>query len=66
MTITMLNTPLIFLDPLSVWLGQVETLLTSQMDGSRSPLEAALAQLIAAGGKRIRPRRDVAHRHAHP
>lgn len=56
MTITMLNTPLIFLDPLSVWLGQVETLLASQVDGSRSLLEAALAQLIAAGGKRIRPR----------
>ena len=35
---------------------QVETLLASQVDGNRSPLEAALAQLIAAGGKRIRPR----------
>ncbi|MCJ7432936.1 MAG: polyprenyl synthetase family protein [Anaerolineales bacterium] len=56
MTITMLNTHLIFLDPLSVRLEQVETLLASQVDGSRSPLEAALAQLIAAGGKRIRPR----------
>jgi geranylgeranyl pyrophosphate synthase len=37
-------------------LEQVEALLASQVDGSRSPLEAALAQLIAAGGKRIRPR----------
>jgi geranylgeranyl pyrophosphate synthase len=37
-------------------LEQVEALLASQVDGNRSPLDAALAQLIAAGGKRIRPR----------
>jgi geranylgeranyl pyrophosphate synthase len=37
-------------------LEQVEALLASQVDGNRSPLDAALAQLISAGGKRIRPR----------
>lgn len=42
--------------PLSVQLEQVEALLAAQVDGNRSPLDAALAQLIAAGGKRIRPR----------
>jgi geranylgeranyl pyrophosphate synthase len=56
MTTVMLNTPLTFLDPLSVRMEQVEALLTAQVDGNRSPLEATLAQLIAAGGKRIRPR----------
>jgi geranylgeranyl pyrophosphate synthase len=56
MTTIMLNAPLIFIDPLSIRMEQVETLLASQVDGNRSPLEAALAQLIAAGGKRIRPR----------
>lgn len=37
-------------------LEQVEALLASQVDGNRSPLDAALAQLVSAGGKRIRPR----------
>jgi len=42
----------------SVWerLQQTEALLLAQVDGSRSPLDAALASLIAAGGKRLRPR----------
>jgi geranylgeranyl pyrophosphate synthase len=53
---TILDTPFIFLDPLSIQLEQVEALLAAQVDGSRSSLEAALARLIAAGGKRIRPR----------
>lgn len=53
---TTLNSPLIFIDPLLVQLGEVEALLAAQVDGSRSPLDASLAQLIAAGGKRIRPR----------
>lgn len=56
MTTIMLNTPLTFLDPLSVQLEQVEILLASQVDGNCSPLEATLVRLIAAGGKRIRPR----------
>lgn len=44
------------LDPLPARLQQVETLLAGSVDANRSPLEAALAQLIAAGGKRVRPR----------
>jgi geranylgeranyl pyrophosphate synthase len=44
------------LDPLPARLAQVEALLVERVDANRSPLEAALAQLIAAGGKRIRPR----------
>ena len=51
-----LNTPIIFLTPLSHQLEQIEALLAAQVDGDRSPLDAALAQLISAGGKRIRPR----------
>ncbi len=43
-------------DPLSGRLEQVEALLAARVDASRSPLEAALAGLIAAGGKRLRPR----------
>ena len=35
---------------------EMETLLLAQVDADRSPLEAALAGLIAAGGKRLRPR----------
>jgi geranylgeranyl pyrophosphate synthase len=54
MTIT-LNAPPIWMNPPSQ-LEQVEALLASQVDGTRSPLEAGLAQLISAGGKRIRPR----------
>ncbi|RPI95067.1 MAG: polyprenyl synthetase family protein [Chloroflexi bacterium] len=50
------NTTLTVLDPLPGRLVQVEALLAERVDASRSPLEAALAQLIAAGGKRIRPR----------
>ena len=53
---TLLNTPPILMNPPTVQLEQVEALLASQVDGNRSPLDAALAQLIAAGGKRIRPR----------
>jgi geranylgeranyl pyrophosphate synthase len=52
---TLLNTPPVLMNPPSQ-LEQVEALLASQVDGNRSPLDAALAQLIAAGGKRIRPR----------
>ncbi|HEX2995013.1 MAG TPA: polyprenyl synthetase family protein [Anaerolineales bacterium] len=44
------------LDPLPGQLAQVEALLAARVDGTRSPLEAALARLIAAGGKRLRPR----------
>ena len=51
----MLNTPPVLMNPPSQ-LEQVEVLLASQVDGNRSPLDAALAQLISAGGKRIRPR----------
>jgi geranylgeranyl pyrophosphate synthase len=50
------NPQLTLLDPAREWLQQTETLLLAQVDGSRSPLEAALASLIAAGGKRLRPR----------
>lgn len=52
-----MKTPtLTVLDPLLGQLSQVEALLAARVDGSRSPLEAALARLIAAGGKRLRPR----------
>jgi len=44
------------LDPLPTRLEQVEALLAKQVDRNRSPLETVLAQLIAAGGKRVRPR----------
>jgi geranylgeranyl pyrophosphate synthase len=37
-------------------LQQVETLLARQVDRGRSPFEAALAELIYQGGKRLRPR----------
>lgn len=50
------NTPMAAVDPLPAWLEQVEALLMNRVDSNRSPLDAALAQLIAAGGKRIRPR----------
>ena len=50
------NAKLTVLDPLPAQLEQVEALLAQQVDGNRSPLEAALAQLIASGGKRVRPR----------
>ncbi len=50
------NRMLTIFDPLLAQLEQVEVLLAQRVDGSRSPLEAALAQLIAAGGKRLRPR----------
>ncbi|MFZ5908793.1 MAG: polyprenyl synthetase family protein [Chloroflexota bacterium] len=52
---TILSTPPICMRPPSQ-LEQVEALLASQVDGNRSPLDAALARLISAGGKRIRPR----------
>lgn len=51
-----LNTTLTVLNPLPAQLEQVEALLAQRVDGNRSPLEAALVQLIASGGKRIRPR----------
>ena len=50
------NTKLTVLDPLPAQLQQVEALLAQRVDGNRSPLEAALARLIASGGKRLRPR----------
>lgn len=50
------NFPMTVLDPLPLWLEQVEALLLKRVDASRSLLEAALARLIAAGGKRLRPR----------
>jgi geranylgeranyl pyrophosphate synthase len=52
----MTTATLTVLDPLTVRLEQVEALLAGAVDAARSPLEAGLAQLIAAGGKRIRPR----------
>ncbi len=51
-----MNAALTVLDPLPTRLEQVEALLLKRVDANRSPLEAALAQLIAAGGKRLRPR----------
>lgn len=51
-----MNSTLTVLDPLPTRLEQVEALLTARVNGSRSVLEAALARLIAAGGKRLRPR----------
>ncbi|CAG0987796.1 octaprenyl-diphosphate synthase [Anaerolineales bacterium] len=56
MTITLDTPPILIARRQPPQLEQVEALLASQVDGTRSPLEAALAQLIAAGGKRIRPR----------
>ncbi|MEW6401447.1 MAG: polyprenyl synthetase family protein [Chloroflexota bacterium] len=50
------NTFMIMRDPLPDWLKQVEALLLNRVDRGRSPLEAALVRLIAAGGKRVRPR----------
>lgn len=44
------------LDPLPRRLAQVQQLLAGQVDANRSPLEAALARLITAGGKCVRPR----------
>jgi geranylgeranyl pyrophosphate synthase len=43
------------LDPLEFSMQQVEKILACQVDGWRSPLEAALANLISCGGKRMRP-----------
>ena len=43
-------------DPVLLNLQQVETLLKTQVNANRSPFEAALAGLISAGGKRLRPR----------
>jgi geranylgeranyl pyrophosphate synthase len=43
------------LDPAMEKLHQVEELLVAQVDEKASPFEAALAGLIAAGGKRLRP-----------
>jgi geranylgeranyl pyrophosphate synthase len=51
-----MTVPLTILDPLPTRLEQVEALLLKRVDPNRSPLEAALARLIAAGGKRLRPR----------
>lgn len=50
------NPVITVLDSLPARLEQVEALLAGRVDGNRSPLEAVLAQLIAAGGKRLRPR----------
>ncbi len=52
----MINTQITLLDPVDEQLLEVETLLLSQVDAHASGLELALAQLIEAGGKRIRPR----------
>ncbi|MBN2388236.1 MAG: polyprenyl synthetase family protein [Anaerolineales bacterium] len=43
-------------NPFEERLEQVEALLAAQVEAGRSPLETALAQLITAGGKRLRPR----------
>ena len=52
----MTNPRITFLDPVRDQLQEMEALLLAQLDGNCSPFEAALASLIAAGGKRIRPR----------
>ena len=44
------------LDPVQERQQEMETLLLAQVDVRRSPLDAALAALITAGGKRLRPR----------
>jgi geranylgeranyl pyrophosphate synthase len=44
------------LDPAVATLQQVEDRLSAQVDPHASPFEAALADLISAGGKRLRPR----------
>jgi geranylgeranyl pyrophosphate synthase len=58
MTDTTTITPMLLTcsDPLEERLQLVEALLAAQVDSDRSPLEAALGGLIAAGGKRLRPR----------
>ena len=43
-------------DPVQEQQQEMEARLLAQVDERRSPLEAALASLIAAGGKRLRPR----------
>ena len=53
---TIMEPELALLDPARERLRQTEELVLAQADGSRSPLEAALAGLIGAGGKRLRPR----------
>ena len=49
-----MNTP--FSDPIQESLRQVEALLYAQVDSTRSNLATAFSQLIASGGKRLRPR----------
>ena len=44
------------IDPIIEPIRQVEALLSSQAQAANSPFEATLAGLIAAGGKRLRPR----------
>ena len=53
---TITNYHLTLQDPVQERQQAMETLLLARVDASRSPLEAALAALIAAGGKRLRPR----------
>jgi geranylgeranyl pyrophosphate synthase len=53
---TIMITTFTFLDPVLESFQQMEALLSNQADGTRSPFEAALAELISAGGKRLRPR----------
>ena len=43
-------------DPVRERQQEMEARLLAQVEAGRSPLEAALATLIAAGGKRLRPR----------
>jgi octaprenyl-diphosphate synthase len=45
-----------FANPIQERLRQVEALIYSQVDSSRSNLATALYQLMASGGKRLRPR----------
>jgi geranylgeranyl pyrophosphate synthase len=45
-----------FTDPIQERLQQVETLIYSYLDSNHSALAIALYQLVASGGKRIRPR----------
>lgn len=48
-------TTVTFLNPVRDGLRQVEDLLLAQADGYHHDLQAALAHLVSAGGKRVRP-----------
>ena len=53
---TVTKLPFTIVDPVQERQHEMEARLLAQVDAHRSPLDAALAGLIAAGGKRLRPR----------